>query len=1072
MKTIISLILQRRMLAHVLTLAVLVLGLHALTRLPLAELPIVELGSVEIETRYPGASAEDVEANVTSRIEKELLSLSDIRKFESVSEEGLSSIGIQLKSDIKDTAQTYQDIRDAVSRVGDLPAGVTEAPSVRIKKSSSLDFMIVGIGGDLPYDQLRNHARALELKLRQLPGIGAVMPKDLRQKEYWIELEPDQLSRYALTLPEVADAIAKRNVLMSGGNLESYDTAQSLITLSELKTPEALAQTEVSRNPVVYLEDLSENIHPSFERPDLFASINGQRVIAFDLRTSDAADVTATAHAVRQLLAQEQKRLGDQVSLVVGFDLSDEIASKFNIVKNNGLVGLALVVLMLALMLNRHVALWVAMAIPFSLLGVIALLPALGQVLDSYTLAAMILIIGIIVDDAVVVSEKIVHRAEQGQAVDAAILEGLKDVMPAVLTSMTTTLLAFLPLMSLPGNTGKMLYVMPLTVGLALLFSLLDVMIVLPAHLRKVLQKKSVPTDNHQSISTGKTADKKGLSGDQTGSYKAAREATYQDNTDKRRLDKKPVDNPLIDQEPADKRIRLLMPLLKARYFTVLIATSAILGGGWLASRELPYLFFPTDGAWLIEIEAEVAPQASLEDAWRYSRELEAIIAADSEHIRRWYGQIGAPYSAFMISLNPSEDRSVSAEEIVEQWEEKVEQLEGFIDIELEVDAGGPPKGRPVDISVTGGNDAQREQMADDLSRWLEHQPGIRRVFSASEDQRPVVVADINYDLLNRYGITVTDLASTLRLAVDGERISRVFAGDEEVHYRILLEDNDRNLTDLEQLEIRSADGQLIPVRELVQWAESETPSAIKHYNGERSIRVSAAIDASVTDPVAIEDAMYAYFSQLDYGGVRLVSNGQARETREALNGLLMALGIALIAILLALVLLFDNLWESLLVMCVVPFGLAASSGVLWLHQEPLSFFAMVGMIGLVGVMVNNSLVLICHYKQQLAELQAQGDSDVNSTQHSASIEHFTSTEQRLRFVAQGSLARSRAVMLTTLTTVAGLIPLAYGLDGYDNYMGPIALVIGWGILAAAVVTLVLMPCFYAILLDLRYKQR
>ncbi len=154
----------------------LVLGLHALTRLPLAELPVVELGSVEIETRYPGASAEDVEANVTSRIEKELLSLSDIRKFESVSEEGLSSIGIQLKSNIKDTAQTYQDIRDAVSRVCDLPTGVTEAPNVRIKKSSSLDFMIVGIAGDLPYDQLRNHARSLELKLRQLPGIGEVMP--------------------------------------------------------------------------------------------------------------------------------------------------------------------------------------------------------------------------------------------------------------------------------------------------------------------------------------------------------------------------------------------------------------------------------------------------------------------------------------------------------------------------------------------------------------------------------------------------------------------------------------------------------------------------------------------------------------------------------------------------------------------------------------------------------------------------------------------------------------------------------------------------------------------------------
>ena len=1001
MNRILTFIIGRRMVANVLTLAVLVLGLFSITRLPLAELPIVDLGKADIETSYPGASAEDVEANVTSRIEKELLSVSAIKKFQSVSEEGQSSINLELKSDVTNVEQAYQDIRDAVARVSDLPSGVTEAPVVRTKKSSSLDFMVVGIAGDLPYAELRQHARALELALRRLPGIGDVMPKDLRQQEYWIQLEPEQLARYGLTLNDVADSISQRNVLMSGGSLESYKTAQDLLTMSELKTLADLKQIEVSREPVVRLSDIGENIVQAFERPSNYASINGKQVIGFDLRTSDAADVTATAAAVKALLDREQQRLGDKVELLVGFDLSNETQAKFEIVRDNGLVGLALVLVTLGLLLNRHIALWVAVSIPFSLLGVLVLLPPLGQVLDSYTLAAMILIIGIIVDDAVVVSEKIMNHVESGKPVNEAILRGIRDILPAVVTSILTTFLAFMPLMFLPGNTGKMLYVMPMTVGLALLFSLIDVMVVLPAHLRPVLQRC------------------KGL-GKVSGTSPSPRQKAFHS---------------------------LLTTLVKRRYLTVPTISLIILGSGWFSFNQLPYIFFPTQGAYLIEVEAEVAANANIDDAWKYTRALEQILAQDGDVVRSWYGQIGAPYSSFLISLVPAEQRDISADELLERWEEKAEQLEGFVDIEFEVDAGGPPKGRPVDINVAGGTDQQRQTLANDLAQWLEEQSGIRRVFQASEDERPIVVVDINYELLNRYGISVYDLARTLRLGVDGERISRVFAGDEEIHYRLLLDENDRNLSELEQLQVRAGDGRLVDIRELVNWQESVAPAAIKHFNGERSIRVSAAINANLTDPLAIEEAMRGHFSNQDYGSARLISNGQAQETREALSGLTMALAIALIAIWLALILLFDSVWESLLIMSIVPFGLAASATVLFIHGEPLSFFAIVGVIGLVGVMVNNSLVLICHYQQQRKQHKVQ---DIVS------------------FSVDGSLARSRAVMLTTVTTVAGLIPLAYGLGGYDNYMGPIALVMGWGITVASVVTLVVVPCLYAMSIDLR----
>lgn len=993
-------ILGRSMVANVLSVAVFLLGLYAINSLPLAELPRVDLGKADIVTQYPGASAEDVEANVTSRIEKELLTLSDIKKFTSVSEEGSSAISIELKSDVSNVDKSYQDIRDAVSRVSDLPAGVTDLPSVRTKKSSSLDFMVVGIGGDMPYGELRQHARALEVSLRRLPGIGEVISKDMRAREFWIQLEPEQLERYGFTIMEVADLIQQRNVLMTGGSLESYKSAQNILTLSEVKDTEGLKNIILSSQPLLHLEDLGDEIIASFERPQSYASINGRNVIGFDLRTSDSADVIKTAAAVREVLQRyESNKKG--VELVVGFDLSDEIQSKFDIVKSNGLAGLILVILTLTLMLNRNVSLWVALSIPFSILGVVALLPALGQVLDGYTLAAMILIIGIIVDDAVVVAEKIVQRFEEGEALDNAIINGIKEVLPAVITSMLTTFLAFLPLMFLPGNSGKMLYVMPLTIGFALLFSLLDVIIVLPSHLRSVLKgKREVLLDAEKNS--------KGM---------AFISAKFE---------------------------RLMIVFVRNRKKTVPAMTVVFLLAGWFSYTQLPYSFYPTGGAYLIEIQTEVDSSANIDDARILNKKIEDIIAADSENVVRWYTDIGAPYSSFLISLTPSKERAMNAEQVLTSWQEAVESIEGFVDVELEVDAGGPPKGRPVDLNVVGGDDDIRDKMATDIKEWLGTQPGVQRINRASTEMRPIIAVEIDYDLIARYGISTFDIARTLRLSVDGERISRVFAGDEEVHYRLLLESNDRELKELEQLTVRAADGTLVQLRELLAWKESAAPAAIKHFNGERSIRVSASIDASVTDPIAVEDAMLEYFADKEYPGVRFVSSGQAKETREALNGLVIAMAIALMAILLTMILLFDTLWNGLLIMLVIPFGLSACALVLYVHNEPLSFFAIVGSIGLVGVMVNNCLVLMCHYQKKT----------------------FDQVEDVDAFVVEGGMVRFRAIVLTTLTTVAGLVPLAYGWGGYDNYMGPIALVMGWGIILSSFASLLILPSLYAFVMD------
>ena len=1008
MKSFIEFIIQRNMTANILTLAIFMMGIYSLCSLPLAELPRVDLGKGTIETDYPGASAEDVEANVTSLIEKELLTISDIKKFVSTSREGRSEIDIELKSDVKNTQQAYQDIRDALSRVNNFPAGVTQKPVFRAKKSSSLDFMVVGVSSDKSYAELRQQARSLELSLRRLSGIGEVLPKDMRAPEFWLQLEPEQLKRYNLTLAEVADIISKRNVLMSGGNLESYKTAQNLLTLSEVKDIDSLKNIQIKSNPNVYLKDLAGDISAAHERAKSYMTINGVQSIGFDLRTSDSADVIATSARVKALLQRYQENNPD-FQFHIGFDLADEIVAKFGIVKNNGIAGLALVLLTLTLILNRRISLWVALSIPFSLFGVIALLPQLGQVLDGYTLAAMILIIGIIVDDSVVVAEKIAQRYEDGEDINRAIREALKQVMPAVITSMLTTALAFIPLMLLPGNSGKMLYVMPLTVSLALLFSLIDVVFVLPAHLRRSLPKAAAAT---QSEIKGNNSN--------------------------------------VIRQRFSAAVHYYV---SHRYLSVPVSALLLLTLGWYSFHVSKYSFFPTDGAYLIEISTEVSPSLSLEQSLEANQQINQIIADSGAEVARWYADIGAPYSSYLISLTPSTSRDLSADQVLENLEQQIESLDGFADIELEVDAGGPPKGRPIDLTVVAGTDEQRAALADTIKAWLEQKNGVERVNRASEEKRPVIVADINHQRLNRYGISTYDIARALRLGIDGERISRVFSGEEEIYYRVLLDENDRSIEELENMVIRTADGRLISIAEVVEWKMSETPAAIKHYNGERSIRVSASVDTGITDSITVESELNSFVAGLENPGARYVSTGQAKESKEALIGLTVALAIAVAAIWLTMILLFDGLRESLLIMSIVPLGVSAGVIVLFLHGQPLSFFAIVGIIGLIGVMVNNCLVLMCHYRDQPA------------------LAANASPQQRIDFVVAGSVARSRAVLLTTLTTVAGLVPLAYGFGGYDNYMGPIALVLGWGVMASSVITLFVLPAIYAMSEDFRWKS-
>ncbi|MCW4444183.1 efflux RND transporter permease subunit [Vibrio splendidus] len=989
MNKLISLLLERRFAAKLLTLFIITIGAWTASNLPLAEKPRFDMREGNIVTTYPGATALDIESNITSKIEKELLSISGIKRFTSTSENGVSDIAFELNTNVSDSNTVYQDIRDAIARVSDLPLGVTDAPMLSIKKSYSLDFMVVGISGDVPYGVLRDKAKNLELQLRRLDGIGEVHAIDLRTPEFIIQLEPISLKRYGLTIDDVATIIAERNVLISGGRLEELKDNPELVTSEELNKLQSLQELFISFSPSLQLKDVTSDIVDGFEKGSSYGSINGEKSILFDLRTNETADVIKTSQAVKALLEQEEFNLGEQYTLAIGSDLSADIQEKATIVQNNGLIGLALVLVVLALFLNKRVAFWVAISIPVCIFGTLAALPFFGQILDVFTLSALILIIGIIVDDAVVVSDKIVSLVEEGHDIDYAVVEGVKSVFPAVLASILSTMVAFIPLLFFPGNTGNLMYVIPLTVVIALCFSFLDALFFIPAHLKGVLNKGD------------------SLKQEQRLNFNAM--------------------NKVI--AVTISHYKLVLPL----------AVISMLAVSALSYKNISYLFFPTDGAYLIEVQAEADPELSLDDVWQQTQKLEVIFKATPE-VSYWFGEVGSPTSTWVLSLTPPNDRERLAEQIVEDWENQIQAIEGLSQVEFDIDGGGPPVGRPIDLRVVGGKDEGRQQLADDLTLYLSSLDGTRRVKRDTSEPSPQIEVKLQHRWLKYYGISATQVGDIIKYAIEGQRVTRIFNGKEEMHFRVTLEDNDKTLLELDNIAVRAQDGRLVPLKELVRWKYSEATATIDHFNSERVIRVSSSVDSTLTDPISVFEQVQAEFTNKDYGGARIVPMGQILETQEAQTGFIIAITLALIGIAIILLLLFDNIIESLIVLAVIPFGIGGALFILFLHNQVLSFFSIIGMIALIGIMVNNSLVLVWHLKDSKNDLKGLSTID---------------------FVIKGTQSRARAISLTTITTVAGLIPLAYGFGGYDNYMSPMALVVGWGCVISLIVTLTIVPSIY-----------
>ena len=1022
MKSAIRFFANQPTLAYVFTFLVIFMGVSSLTVIQRDNFPSVDMLEMTVTTRYPGASPEDVELNVTNEIEEELKEVDGIDRYTSFSMENISIVHIWIDREMRDRNKVKTDIRDAVSRVSGLPIEVDEDPVVEeITTSASIPVIEVGLTGDVPYALLRKAARRVEKALLAVPGVRSVNKYGYLDREIKVEISNDALERFSVSAHEIVEAIHNRNIRATGGSFESYTSEKNIVTLAEFTDPMEAADVIVrftEGGSTIRVKDLAL-LRDDFEPAKVLSRMNGTPAISFEVFKKESSDIIRTVNAVNQLITEIQEQLPESISIEYSNDKSRLVKNRLNVVVSNGLIGLALVMLMLSVFLNWHSAFWVALSIPVVLLGTLFLLPVFGAFLDTIAMGAMILVIGIIVDDGIVVAENVWRCREQGMAPLAAAVEGTYSVAQPVITTVVTTALAFTPMFFMTGMLGDFIYVIPLVVVLALSISLLDTLFVMPAHL---------------------------ISGTHGG---------------------KEVERPAQDRWFVRFREHfrvILQKLLVARYAVIAVFSALIIAAFLYAAKFMDFVLFPTQSADEFYILAELPSGSSLQHTEERIQEVEALIAAlpDTElasyttriGTHGWYN-LGENENWALIGvyLTAFAKRDRNADQIVDALRGQTGELEGFENFTFVIDSGGPPIGRPVQLRIIGSDDLQRRSLADTVVAELESIDGVSDIERDDKPGKDQIIVDLDYIRLAEHDLSVADVARNLRLAYDGEIVTSVRYGDEDVDFRVILEEEARGSAEvLGNLVIPNSAGRFVKLQEVADFRVDAGPSNFYHYDNERTITVTANIDKEKTTPLlATAAVLNAIDVQSDWPGMRVISGGEAEETQESMGSLIIAFAVAAVGIYLVLLLLFNSLTQPLVVMFAVPFGLIGVIFAFAIHGEAIGFLAMLGVIGLVGIVVNDSLILV-----NLVNRMRDTDPE----------------DSAMSVVVQATKHRLRPILLTSVTTVAGLLPMAYGIGGSDPFSAPMALAMGYGILFATPLTLILLPCLLLVQDDVRTLAR
>lgn len=1011
MRNLIQYFVRYNLTGDLLMIAILVSGYVGLTNLRSNFFPEVESKIIQIQVVYPGASPEEIEEGIVAKIEENLQGIAGLDQVKSICNENAGNITIEVL-DAGETDEILQDVKNAVDRIASFPVGME--PPIVFKQDAvgvAFSFAVTGID-DLRV--LKEEARRIEQELRAVDGISQIQLSGFPDEEIEIRLRADRLTELNLSIAEVAIAVRSANLETTGGRLKTE--GEELIIRGRYReyTADALRDIVVRADRegrVVRLDDIAE-VEDQWSESDPSRNwFNGMPAAVVTVNNLNSESILDITEYIRNYIESYNDR-GAETRIEVIRDASVVLNQRIDLLVNNGIVGFLLVVFFLALFLNIRLAFWVALAIPVSFAGMFLFADMVGITINVVSLFGMILVIGILVDDGIVIAENIYQHYEKGASRLRATIDGTLEVLPAVFAAIATTVVAFSAFFYIDGRLGDFFSDMAKVIMLTLVFSLVEGALILPAHVghSKALRRDFKPNAIERAM--------RNLMATLRGKVYA------------------PV-------------LRFSMKNPWVTFSTIvaifLISVPGLIGGGFVKTTFFPFI----EGDNLtINLQMQAGTREHLTKAqldrieeviWQVNEELSAQRDDTLQIIQAVDKRLGpSTYAGLMnVQLLDGERRGVQSTDISGMIRERVGPIYGAENLSF---AAFSPFGRPVSVSLLGNDLKALDAAIGELKAAMLDREDLKDVTDNNQKGLQEVEVELK-PRARQLGLDELEIMSQIRQGFFGAEVQRLQKGRDEVRVWVRLDERDRaSVGALEDFRIRTITGAQVPLTEVAEVNVTRGISTINRLYGQREVQVSAdlagpwvsATDANADIRENVVPAVLAH-----YPSVTASFEGQNREQAKSQSSIQSVMPLIFALMLFIIILTFRSPLQGLAVFGLIPFGLIGVSLGHWMLDAQISLFSILGMLALIGILVNDALVFVSAYNTNLKEGMSHRDG-----------------------IWEAGMSRFRPIVLTSVTTVAGLAPLMLNKSFQAQFLIPMAISVAFGLLFVTVIILVLLPIF------------
>jgi len=1017
MKRLIVFFVKRGLLVNMLSLLLLAGGIFAGISIQREAFPSINFDLVVINAAWPGSSPKEMERLVITPIERELKGVDGIDTIRATAYPGSMVINVEIDPNYTDRSRFVSDVQQAINRA-DLPVDLPDDPLLTEIKSEQAPVLSFTMFGDFKPLELKRIADSVEDDVLDIPSVARIVTQGKRKEEIRIVLDPVRMRRQRIAVGDVMRLIRGWNINAPGGLLKEASGEQIIRVTGQFKSAEDAARLVLRANErgnVVRLSDVAD-VSEDLVSPTRYVDASGKPAINMIVMKKGDADIINLVDRVRAYLKTIPDKYGKGVQVRTYRDISTITRLRLGVLTSNGSIGLLLVLATLLIFLRPAVAFTTAWGLPIIFFSGVLVLFLAGNTLNLLTMFGFIIVLGLMVDDAIIIGENATWHMENGMRPERAAVLGTFELAGPVTATVLTTIVAFLPLMFMQGIIGKFVFSIPIVVVILLVFSWLEALFILPNHIRDISNPDAHPGERWLLVWLTKTY------------------------------------------------VRILEVAVKLRYLTILLTLAVLAGSVWLASG-MKFQLFPSGAESQFYLRVTAPNGTTLEDMRKIilgvDKEVRAridpqilettitIAGQSSADERDSLKQIGDHFGFVRVILTPFSTRTVSAFTVMHQLESSIPKRFPGLPIDFVMLKPGPPVGRALQAEISGTDGAPIAHAAGSLVSYLAHIPGVHSIDNGLTPGNPEAHVVLDRKLAAYAGIDLATVATHIRAAFDGLRVSTLNRGKEEVDVTLRYPERyHHHIQALKSLGIPNRMGGLTPLGRIAHFEQTPGVTSIHHKNGNRVVYVSAEVNtATITSKQLNARVLRDKQKWLgaDANRVSLHLGGEEERSQESVHGLIVSFIYALAGIFVILAIQFNRVSYPLLVMLAIPFGAIGIIVGFFLHGQPLSFMSMMGFVALTGVVVNDSLVIAVFIQRLIEKGKPWREA-----------------------IITGGKRRLRAVLLTSITTVVGLLPTAYGWGGFDPFVAPMALALSWGLIFSTGITLISIPAAFGIGMDIK----